>query len=86
MNRNVVCRFAGLAVMLGVFAAPSVATGDPAVKLQSAPGAGASGAVNATHGATQSAVRDAREAASRRAEQPRTKQRTRTHLSGTHRP
>jgi hypothetical protein len=86
MNRNIASQFAGFAVVLAVFATPSVAIGDPAVKLQSAPGTGVSGALNATHGATQSAVRDARDAASRRAEQPRTKQRARTRLSGSHQP
>lgn len=81
MIRTIASCWAGFAVALAVFATPSVALGDPAFKTQSAPGIGTSGAINATQGATQSAVRDARDAASRRADRPRNKQRTQSHLS-----
>ncbi len=82
MNKNVAFRWAGFAVVLAAFAIPSGAIGDAAFTMQSAPGVGTSGAVNATHGATQSAVKDARDAASRRAERPRHKQRAQSALSG----
>ena len=74
-NRNVVCKLAGFAVTLAVLAAPSGAIGDPAKPSSGPKTTTTPGTLNATQGATGSAVRDARETASRRAEAQRKKQR-----------
>ena len=83
MQRNVMSsRCAGFALALTLLAAPSVAIGDPTPTPHSPPSTpGVSGALNATHGATQSAIREARAAASRRAESLRKKHRSQSHLS-----